>query len=99
MPYQVKPDPPVEPLHLDSMQTMFDTHKMLWDFGYRGGFTTTKSEADGVVTESGRFDLVMDDAVPVSAALGDVILYRLAPSPQVVACIPADEFTKNYEAV
>ena len=95
MPYKLKSEPPVEPRNVDTISALFSTHQMLYDFGYRGSLTTTASDGG----ESGRLDMVMDDSVPVSVSVGDVILYRTTPSPHVVACISHDAFTAGYETV
>ena len=99
VPYQLIPEPPVEPLTLSTIDPgMFDAHKLMYQFGYRGGFTTTSHDDNGVITESGRFDMVLEGAVPIDAALGDTILYRLTPSPHVVRCVTPEEFSK-YQSV
>jgi hypothetical protein len=99
MPYQVTLPPPVEVLHLATIVDMFNTHKTLYDFGYRGLFsTTTSSDEEGVISESGRFDMVMAGNVPIVASLGDVILYSVSPL-AVVACMPSEEFAARYVPV
>jgi hypothetical protein len=88
MPCQAKTEP-LEYLHLTSVQQVRDSEKLLYDIGYRGSFTTTNG--------AGRLELSAPDAVPVSAAVGDVIVYRTSPAPQVVACKTWDEFVATFD--
>ena len=83
---------PLEFLHLQDVTGVINTYTSLYGMGYRGILDT-------VGNETARLDMSLPDNVPVTAAVGDVILYRTSPAIQVVACISYDELVADYEAV
>lgn len=90
MPVQAKTEP-LEFLYLETTETVFAAFTLLHGMGYRGSLST-------VAGVGARMELSMSDAVTVSAAVGDVILYR-AEGPTVIACMSLEAFTAGYDII
>ena len=88
MPCQAKTEP-LEYLHLTTVQQVRDCESLLYGIGYRGTFATTG--------DSARLNVDAPDAVAVNVALGDVIVYRTTPAPQIVSCKTWDEFNATFD--
>jgi hypothetical protein len=78
-------------LHLETVQQVLDSHQLLYNIGYRGSLNTSG--------ESARIDMQMSDAVTVGVAVGDVILYRVSPAPQIVSCKAWDDFNATFDII
>jgi hypothetical protein len=83
---------PLEFLHLDSVGAVINTYSTLYGMGYRGTLDTV-----GDVTAA--INMALPNHVPISAAVGDVILYRTAPAIEVVDTVTFNELIERYEAV
>lgn len=82
---------PLEYLSLDTVQAVLNAYTTLYGMGYRGGLDTTGTSA--------RIAMSQPNQAPVSAAVGDVIVYRNTSPPQVVECMTLTALSAKYQVV
>lgn len=91
MPYEAIVET-LQPLTLTSTDVLLDNVKLMLQFGYQGTVTFGTGG-------NARIDMTAAGAVPISASIGDTILYRTDPAAEVVKCVTAEELAANYRVV